>query len=211
MTINPEIISYIETSILPQYTNFDKAHQTDHVQTVIQSSLDIAKDYDVNMNMVYVIAAYHDIGLVNGRKDHEKTSAAMLLTDQKLKTWFCTEELALMAQAVEDHRASNDYEPRSIYGRIVSEADRDIQYETIVRRTIEYSFKNYPAYTFEMHFTRCFNHIVEKYGESGYITLWLNTDKNLKNLEIIRKKIAQPQLFKNDFITIYNLCKANNL
>ena len=138
MQINPEIMTYIQHNIVPQYSYCDKAHNLEHINKVIQNSLAIAPDYDIDMNMLYVIAAYHDVGLSQGRENHERTSAAFLLADSKLKQWFSKDELRLMAEAVEDHRASNDYEPRSIYGRIILEADRDVEYITILTRTIQY-------------------------------------------------------------------------
>ena len=39
------------------YDRFDKAHNKEHIDRVIKNSLSIAKDYDVDMSKVYVIAA----------------------------------------------------------------------------------------------------------------------------------------------------------
>ena len=46
---------------------------------------------------------------------------------------------------VEDHRASTDHEPRSIYGKIVAEADRIIDPDITLRRTVQYGLKQNPA------------------------------------------------------------------
>ena len=67
VAVKPDIISYIENEIIPRYDHFDAAHQRDHVNMVIQQSLEIAEHLDVNKDMVYVIAAYHDTGLCEGR------------------------------------------------------------------------------------------------------------------------------------------------
>lgn len=206
MGINAGIKQHIQQSILPQYQTFDKAHNLTHVAKVIANSLDIAQDYNVDLNKVYVIAAYHDIGLAQGRENHEKTSAAILLADARLKEWFCQQELVLMAEAVEDHRASNTHAPRSLYGKIVSEADRDIEYTTILTRTIQYSLKNYPQYTYAQHFARTCKHIQEKYGEGGYLKLWLNTKTNQKNLQQLRARVASPETLRADFEKIFSEC-----
>ncbi len=50
-----------------------------------------------------------------------------------------------MREAVEDHRASTDHEPRSLYGKIVAEADRIIDPDTTLRRTVQYGLKQNPA------------------------------------------------------------------
>lgn len=210
MEINPEIKSYVEKNIIPMYLDFDDAHNLAHVNKVIDNSLEIIKDYDVDINKVYVIAAYHDVGLSQGRANHEKTSVAFLLADINIKKWFSEDELVLMAQAVEDHRASNDYEPRSIYGKIVSEADRDIEYLTILRRTIQYSLNNYPSYSKEEHFERTYKHINDKYGEGGYMKLWLNTEYNQRNLKKLRAMSLTRDTLKPDFEKIFDECRGEN-
>ncbi|NLY20588.1 MAG: HD domain-containing protein [Tissierellia bacterium] len=197
--LNDEIVEYVENTILPKYQNFDLAHKIDHAKAVISNSLDIAKEYDVDINMVYVIAAYHDLGLINGRENHHIDSGIILADDKYLKSMFSIEDINLMSQAVEDHRASNDYEPRSIYGKIVSTADRDLKYHNIIRRTSEFSVSNFPEHSFEEHMDRCIDHLNTKYGEYGYVKLWLD-DAHTKNLlKILRAKIAMTEDVIADF------------
>lgn len=204
--INAEILSYVQQYIIPEYKGFDNAHNLEHVSKVVQNSLDIAADYEVEIDKVYVIAAYHDIGLRQGRENHEKTSALFLASDLNLKRWFSDADIALMSEAVEDHRASNDYEPRSIYGKIVSEADRDIEYKTILKRTIQYSIKNFPDYDFEQHFMRTYEHIRDKYGKAGYLKLWLSTAKNERNLQELRNMICSKEKLRDDFKKMFEEC-----
>ena len=198
-----EIKLYVENSILPEYENFDKGHDISHANKVIEDSLTIAKDFDVCTDMVYVIAAFHDLGLRFGRENHEKNSGEILINDKTLTKWFSHDEIIIMKEAVEDHRASNDYEPRSIYGKIVAEADRDTVYETIITRTIQYSLKNCPDFTREEHFARCLNHISTKYGENGYLKLWLETEKNLEGLREIREALKDEKRFRADFDRLF--------
>ena len=199
-----EIKLYVEEFILPQYNSFDKAHDISHANKVIGESLKLAKDYGLSKSMAYVIAAYHDLGLRFGRKDHEKNSGEILINDKTLEKWFAKEEIIIMKEAVEDHRASNDYEPRSIYGKIVAEADRDIVYQTILTRTIQYSLKNCPDFTREEHFERCLDHVINKYGENGYLKLWLETEKNLEGLRIIREALKDEAQFRADFDRLFD-------
>ena len=136
VAVNPNIISYIENEIIPRYDGFDAAHQRDHVMMVIRQSLEIAEHLDVNKDMVYVIAAYHDTGLCEGRERHHEVSAQIIKGDENLRRWFTEEQIQTMADAAEDHRASAKHEPRTIYGRIVAEADRFIDPETIDRKSV---------------------------------------------------------------------------
>ena len=120
MTQNPslDLVEFVETKILPQYADFDKAHNMEHVTRVIRRSLDLARKTGADLNMVYTIAAYHDLGLSGPRAIHHLTSGKILIADARLKRWFSTDQLQMMKEAVEDHRASASRAPRSIYGKI---------------------------------------------------------------------------------------------
>ncbi|MGL5318525.1 MAG: HD domain-containing protein [Bacteroidales bacterium] len=201
---NAELQSYIENQIIPNYTNFDKAHQTDHVQKVISESMKLAKSYPVNMEMVYVIAAYHDLGLCKGRELHHIESGNMLLSDEKLSTWFSTEQLALMKEAIEDHRASNKHEPRSIYGKIVAEADRIINPEVTLRRTVQFGLSHYPSHGKEEQYSRFRAHLQEKYAEGGYLKLWIPESSNALKLKELRIIIESESALRGFFERIYN-------
>lgn len=138
-----ELETYIYGEIVPRYAAFDRAHGIDHVQTVIAESLALAEHYDVDRQMVLAIAAYHDTGLVEGRATHHLVSGRIVRQDTRLHEWFSPGQIEVMACAVEDHRASSDHPPRSVYGRIVAEADRIIDPETTLRRTVQYGLANY--------------------------------------------------------------------
>lgn len=136
------LIRYIETEIIPRYEHFDKAHNLSHVQTVIDESLALAKLYpQADERLVYTIAAYHDTGLCRDRATHHLVSGEIIAADANLLQWFDKAEIKIMREAVEDHRASTDHEPRSIYGKIVAEADRIIDADITLRRTVQYGLK----------------------------------------------------------------------
>ena len=144
--------------------------------------------------MVYTIAAYHDLGIPMGRKTHHLTSAKLLLEDNNLKQFFNDEELLIMKEAIEDHRASSPNPPRSIYGRIVAEADRDIDPDRVLERCIQYQKNKYPRSTDEEIFIHAKEHIIEKYGDNGYLNIWLNTKKNKEGLDTIRNWIKTNEI-----------------
>ena len=187
-----QLREYIESAILPRYEGYDAAHRLDHIGAVIRRSADLAKGYDVDADMVYAIAAYHDLGICEGRELHHISSARMMREDNTLLRWFTPEQIEVMAQAVEDHRASAKSAPRSIYGRIVAEADREIDADTIVRRTIEYGLDHYHEYDRQGHFNRFKEHISEKYARGGYIKIWIPEGENARRLEAFRTEIEQP-------------------
>jgi uncharacterized protein len=153
--------------------------------------------------MAYVIAAYHDLGLSGPRAIHHLTSGKILIADARLKRWFSVEQLKMMKEAVEDHRASASRAPRSIYGKIVAEADRDIEPETVIRRTIQFGMTNYPELDVEGHWQRFMKHMDEKYSVNGYIRLWIQGSENEHKLNELRQLIAQPQEMRKVFDRIF--------
>jgi uncharacterized protein len=204
MMIRQEIINYVEQEIIPRYDSFDAAHRRDHVLKVIEQSIAIAKHYDVDTELVYTIAAYHDTGLCRGREHHHTESRNIVLSDTTLRRWFSQEQIATMADAVEDHRASSGREPRTIYGRIVAEADRVIEPRTIIRRTIQFTLTNYPALGREQGYERMTEHLNEKYNYGGYLRLWIAESENAKRLEELRQIIAQPAMLRQLYDEIYD-------
>ena len=196
--------NYIETNILPLYDDFDAAHQRNHVDMVIEQSMAIAADLDVDMNMVYAIAAYHDTGLTEDRKTHHLVSGKIVREDMRLRDWFSEEQIETMAHACEDHRASSDHEPRSIYGKIVSEADRFIDPDTIILRTVQYGLANYPELDKEGHWRRTLDHLHEKYAGGGYLRLWFKNSPNVARLNSLREIIKDEPLLREKFDYLYD-------
>ena len=194
MSVNSELEAYIEKEIIPRYDHFDAGHRRDHVLMVINSSLRLAEMYGLDADMVYAIAAWHDVGLVNGRERHHLDSAAMLMEDAMMRRWFTPEQLQVMHDAVEDHRASSGHEPRTIYGRVVADADHDNTALTIIRRTIQYGLEHYPEMSPEKHRERCYAHLREKYSEGGYMHFWLPESEQSPHLRELRSWMRDKSL-----------------
>lgn len=194
-----DLMEFIERNILPRYTAFDKAHQMQHVTNVVRASIKLANQLGADVDMAYAIAAYHDLGLEGPRAIHHITSGKILMTDARLKKWFSPAKLKLMKEAVEDHRASASHAPRSIYGRIIAEADREISEDSVFRRTVQFGLEHYPEMSTEEHWRRFKAHMDEKYSSRGYIHLWIPGSENEKNLTEIRKIIESPTFLRQKF------------
>ena len=201
--VSLDLMEFIEQKILPRYTEFDKAHNLAHANSVIRRSLEIARRAGADLNMAYAIAAYHDLGLSGPRAIHHLTSGKILIADARLKRWFSADQLQMMKEAVEDHRASASRAPRSIYGKIVAEADRDIDPETVIRRTIQYGLANYPELDTEGHWKRFMQHMNEKYSVNGYIRLWIQGSENERKLNELRKLITEPKEMRKVFDKLF--------
>lgn len=199
MTIDSRLQEYVEKEIIPRYASFDKAHKEDHVRSVIYEALSLAAYYDVDPDMVYAAAAFHDTGLVEGRQTHHIASGRIIREDPRLAEWFSPEQIETIAQAAEDHRASSGSEPRSIYGRIIAEADRDIIPMKILRRTVQFGMEHYPELDREGHWNRFVDHLHEKYYYGGYLKLFIPESRNAARLEELRGIIGDETKLRSLF------------
>ena len=201
--IRPEISAWIEESILPCYEAFDKGHRRDHAQYVITTALHLSEHYDVDREMTAVAAACHDLGLSVCRETHHLESGRIIRELAELRRWFTPAQIETIAQAAEDHRASSKNEPRTIYGKIVAEADRQIIPDVVIRRTIQYGLKNFPGLNKEGNWLRTLEHLEEKYADGGYLRLWIPESANAARLEELRRTIRDKKALRAVFETVY--------
>lgn len=218
---NSEIEAYIYDEIVPRYSAFDNAHKEDHALTVIRQSealldgraawlaeqveADSIWNAPVDRLLLMMAAACHDLGLVNGRENHHLDSGIIIRQDARLRNWFSEEEIETIAQAAEDHRASGKGAPRSIYGMIVAEADRIIEGDTIIRRTIQYGQKHYPDLCREEQIERAVAHLKEKYGRGGYLKLWIPWSDNAVRLNALQDIIADDKALREKVVEILDI------
>ena len=201
--MTPSLVQYIESQVIPRYAAFDKAHREDHARAVIGRALEMGRHYEINEDMLYTAAACHDLGLAIDRKTHHLESGRIIRSNPDLPRWFTPEQIEVIAQAAEDHRASATTPPRSIYGALVAEADRMIVPETIIRRTVQFGLSHYPELDKEGHWQRTLEHLHEKYAEGGYLHLLIPGSPNEAPLarlrEIIRDEPALRRIFEEIF------------
>ena len=205
--VNLEIMEFVEKQILPRYTKFGESHGLRHVNRVIKNSMELAQTIGADIDLVYVVAAYHDLGMEGPRAIHHITSGKIISSDARLKKWFSVEQIKIMKEAVEDHRASASRQPRSIYGKIVAEADRDLDINEVFTRAIQYGQEKYPEKNQDEQWERFKKHMEEKYGRNGYIKLWIPNSPNSQKLRNIQDIIDDKEKLKKVFTEIYQKIK----
>ena len=202
--VDAGLAGFVETTVIPRYASFDKAHREDHARAVVTRALELAAHYPISRDVVYAAAACHDLGLVAGRETHHLESGRIIREMPELREWFCSSEIEEIAMAAEDHRASSDHEPRGLCGRIIAEADRLIIPMQIIRRTIQFGFSHYPELPREGHWQRTLEHLHEKYHYGGYLKLWIPESPNAAALEELRKIIADEKSLRAIFDRIFD-------
>lgn len=206
--IREELKKYIEENIFTSYDKNEDGHKLDHIMYVIDRSFMFASRVpDVNLEMVYVIAAYHDIGHYIDAENHEKVSGEMLLKDKNLRRFFTDEEIKIMSETVCDHRASSKSEPRSIYGKIVSSADRNVLVEIPLKRTYSYRKVHSPNSTLDEIIKESRQHLLDKFGKKGYATtkMYFEDEDYKKFLEDITVLASNEEEFKRRFLEVNGL------
>ena len=112
-----------------------------------------------------------------------------------------------MSEAVEDHRSSLETEPRSIYGKIVSSADRNTKLDIPLKRTYAYRLLYNPDHTIDEIIEESRQHIINKYGKKGYANekMYFEDDEYQKFLEDIEILTHHKEAFKERFLKVNNI------
>ena len=206
MTINKDLENYIKNEILPQYEKNDSGHSLPHIDYVLKRCFKFSEQFEnIDFNMLFAIATFHDIAHHIDKKNHEKLSAEIFYNDEKMKDFFSEDERNLIKEAIEDHRASSDSSPRSDYGKIISSADRSTDIDDFLRRTHAYTLKHFPDCTKEEMLKRAYDHTEQKYGKSGYAKHYVKDEEYDAFREEINLLLQDSEKFEAKYYKVNNL------
>ena len=212
MNINRKLKNYIDKNIFPEYSKNDDAHNLDHIKYVIKRSIKFAKNIpNINMDIVYTAAAYHDIAHHIDAKNHEKLSSEIFEKDNNMKNFFKEEEIHIIKEAIYDHRASSTNEPRNIYGKIVSSADRNTDIESIIKRTYGYRIKRNPNAPLDEIIEESRLHIIDKFGKDGYAKekMYFKDEEYDKFLKDVIDITKDEKVFTERYLEINQILKKH--
>ena len=213
--INKDLKKCIEENIFPQYENNNiGGHGIDHIKYVIERSFEIIKEFnlDVDKNMAYVTAAYHDLGYKRNPEKHEEVSSEMFKEDQNMNKFFNEEQINAIADAIADHRASSNHEARNIYGKIVSSADRNISVNTTLKRSILFyktKYKNENIKDMDI-IENSYKKLSSKYGKGGYAKMYYPDNKYNEFIKSMEELIENKDEFINKELEIIRENDDNN-
>ena len=205
-SINPELVEYIQKNIFPIYNKNESGHGINHIKYVIRRSLDFANQFsNINLDMVYTIAAYHDIAHHIDPKRHEILSAEYFYNDENIKKYFNESERIIIKDAIEDHRASEGKEPRSDYGKIVSSADRYTDVKEVFTSTHSYFLRHTDERDLYLLINMSYNHVNKKYGNQGYAHNYCKDKEHEQFLRDVQALLADKWLYAQKYIEINSI------
>lgn len=202
--VTKELLEYIKNKVFPVYDLNGKSHDINHIKTVLNRAYEISKPYEkeLNYDMLYTAVAYHDIGDHIDRENHEKVSAKWMIEDENLKHFFNDEQREIIRQAIEDHRASKEGEPRNLYGKILASADKNVDIDMFFKRSYEYGLEHYKGLTQDEQIQRVYEHAIKKFGKQGYAVnkYYVEDKKYFEYLQELQRLIDN----KDEF---FDMCK----
>lgn len=200
--VDGRIRRFIEEEILTLYDKNDiGGHGRAHIQTVINRSFELMEQFDelkdLDPNMVYVIAAFHDIGYKTNPDDHEEESARMFKENARVKEFFTPEQIEIMTEAIAEHRASLEGDPHTVYGKLVSSADREISVENMLERSILFQADKHKAEnpTVGQVIDYSFKKLSSKYGKGGYANMYYQDQKYIDYLRNMQELLEDKEKF----------------
>ena len=195
--VNANLKQYIDEKILPEYELNDGGHNSEHVKYVLKRAFELADGYEINYDILYTCVCFHDVACHIDRDNHEVLSAQRAYEDDFLNGFFSIIEMKKIKEAIEDHRASLEYIPRNIYGKILSSADRKVEVKQYLIASISYGKKKNPEIDKNESIERSYEFAIKKFGKNGYAVnkSYVDDLKYKKFLENIQYLIDNKELF----------------
>lgn len=209
--IDIKLKEYIEKEILSQYHLNDKGHNKKHIEFVLKRAMEISKGYDIDYNILYVCVCFHDIACHINRELHEILSAQVAFKDKYLNNFFNNNEMNIIKEAIEDHRASSNNTPRSIYGKILSSADRKVDIKTYFISSLFFKATDISKVDMEEAIEKSYKHAIDKFGKNGYATkkFYVEDKRYQKFLSDLQCLIDNKDEFYKVAEVVFNEVKEN--
>ena len=199
MDLNENLVKYVEEKRFPEYDTNIGGHNIEHIKLVINRSFELNELFHLNLNpnMVYVIAAFHDMGYKVDPENHEQVSADIFYQDEVMKYFFSDEDRQIIYEAIIDHRASLEYEARSVYGKLVSSADRAIDIDIALWGIILFQRdKHKDENLSDLDIIEyAYKKLASKYGKGGYAKMYFPDQKYQDFLNSMQKLVADKEKF----------------
>ena len=210
--VNPLLKKYISESIFPEYKKNDKGHGLIHILEVIRRSFVLNKNLNLGLdvNMIYTIAACHDLGKYINSDIHEKIAADIFIKDENMKLFFNEEQRIIIKEAIEDHRSSKKDHPRTKYGELISSADRNTRIEIVFIRSFFVAHERMPEMNIEEYLDYTYKRLSKRYGEEEPENMFLEDEDYRIFISEMRELLKHEEEFKNKYCEVNHIKSRNH-
>ena len=213
--VDPRIKRYVERIVFPQYSRNDQGHGIIHIKEVIRRSFALNDTLKLGLddNLMYTIAACHDWGKYEEPETGEKhaiIAGRRFINDEVCKDIFNDEDRTTIKEAIEDHSSSLDDVPRSIYGKLVSSADRNTRIEIVFIRSFFVGKARTPDMTVEEFLDFTFKRLSKRYGEERPENMFLEDETYRIFLNDMRTLLKDEVAFKNRYCEVNHIKSREN-
>ncbi len=210
--VNPELKKYIERNIFPEYEKNDQGHGILHIREVIRRgfALNSTLKLGLDENMIYAITACHDIGKYVDHENHNLIAAKIFIENEDMKKFFTDEQRNIIKEAIEDHRSSLEDVPRSIYGKLVSSADRNTRIEIVFIRSFFVGKWRTPDENVEDFLDFTFKRLTKRYSKEKPENMFLEDETYKTFLKDMRNLLKDEVRFKNRYCEVNHIKSRKN-
>lgn len=205
--VDKNLVNFIENEIYPQYEKNDQGHGILHIKEVVRRAFALNDTFKLGLdkNMIFAIAACHDNGKYIDHEKHHLIAAERFYNNDRFKEFFSEEEREVIKEAIEDHRSSKEDEPRSVYGKLISSADRNTTIEIVFIRSFYVALERMPKENIESYLDYTLNRLRKKYDEKNPENMFYEDKIYRQFLKDMRNLLSNPTQFKDKY------CKINNI
>ena len=210
--VNSELKEYISKNIFPEYSKNDGGHNIAHILEVIRRSFALNDTFKLGLddNMMYAIASCHDWGKYIDHERHHLIAAENFMNDLGMKKFFTDEERKIIKEAIEDHRSSKEDEPRSVYGKLISSADRNTRIEIVFIRSFFVAHERTPEMNIEEYLDYTIKRLSKKYDETNPENMFFEDETYKVFIEDMRNLLKNEDEFKKRYCEVNHISSREN-
>ena len=210
--VRKDLKDYISKNIFPNYEKNDGGHNIAHILEVIRRSFALNDTFKLKLdnNIIYTIAACHDWGKYIDHEKHHLIAAKNFINDEGMKKFFTEEERQIIKEAIEDHRSSKEDEPRSVYGKLISSADRNTRIEIVFIRSFFVAHERMPEAIIEDYLDYTIDRLSKKYDEENPENMFFEDFSYKVFLRDMRELLKNKEEFKNRYCEVNHIISRKN-
>ena len=210
--VRQDLKDYITDHIFPEYEKNDGGHNIAHVLEVIRRSFALNDTFKLGLddNMIYAIASCHDWGKFENHSVHHLIAARNFVNDEGMDKFFTPFQKQTIKEAIEDHRSSKEDEPRSVYGKLISSADRNTRIEIVFIRSFFVAHERMPETNIEEYLYYTIKRLSKKYDEENPENMFFEDETYKVFIQDMRDLLKKSDEFKNRYCEVNHISSREN-